>query len=53
MLEENILQNGCRDSLVLWGDILVDGHNRYEICTKHNIPFSTIEKQFDSHEEVS
>jgi len=25
MLEENIIQNGCRDSLVLWGDILIDG----------------------------
>ena len=28
-LEANILQNGCRDSLVLWGDILIDGHNRF------------------------
>jgi len=31
MLEENLLKNGCRDSIVLWGDILIDGHNRYEI----------------------
>ena len=52
LLEENILQNGCRDSLVLWGDILIDGHNRYEICQKHNIPFNTIDKQFDSREEA-
>ena len=51
-LEANILQNGCRDSLVLWGDILIDGHNRYAICTRHNIPFNTVQKEFGSREEV-
>ena len=52
LLEENILQNGCRDSLVLWGDILIDGHNRYEICMKHDIPFNTISMEFGSRDEV-
>ena len=52
LLEENILQNGCRDSLVLWGDILIDGHNRYEICTKHNLPYNTMYKDFTSREEA-
>ena len=52
MLEENIIQNGCRDSIVLWGDILIDGHNRYEICSKHDIPFNTISRDFDSREET-
>ena len=52
LLEENILQNGCRDSLVLWNGILIDGHNRYEICTKHKISFNTIDKQFDSREDA-
>ena len=28
-LERSILAEGCRDALVLWGDVLVDGHNRY------------------------
>ena len=51
-LEENILQNGCRDSLVLWGDVLVDGHNRYAICTKHDLPFNTVDKEFSSREEA-
>ena len=27
-LERSILAAGCRDALVLWGDVLVDGHNR-------------------------
>ena len=52
LLEENILENGCRDPLVLWGDILIDGHNRYEICMKHDIPFTTVNRDFESREEV-
>ena len=31
-LERSILAEGCRDALVLWGNILVDGHNRFGIC---------------------
>ena len=45
-LEKSILAEGCRDALVLWGDILVDGHNRYKICTSHNVPFQTTQKDF-------
>ena len=45
-LEKSILADGCRDALVLWGDILVDGHNRYEICTAHDVPFQTVQKDF-------
>ena len=52
MLEDNIVRNGCRDSLVLWRGILVDGHNRYEICTKHGIPFNTMDIEFASREEA-
>ena len=52
LLETNLLENGCRDSLVVWGDILIDGHNRYAICTEHDIPFTTISKEFDSREEA-
>ena len=52
LLEENLLQNGCRDSLILWGDTLIDGHNRFEICTKHEIPFNTVSKEFESREDV-
>ena len=51
-LEENLIANGCRDSLILWNDILIDGYNRYELCTKNNIPFNTVSKEFESREEV-
>ena len=42
-LERSLLAEGCRDALVLWGNILVDGHNRYGICTQHGIPFQTMQ----------
>lgn len=49
-LERSLLKEGCRDALVLWGETLIDGHNRYAICQKHNIPFQT--KQNDSFQSV-
>lgn len=42
-LERSLLAEGCRDALVLWNDVLIDGHNRYEICQKHSIPFKTVQ----------
>lgn len=41
-LEENVKREGCRDPLVVWNDTIIDGHNRYEICQKHNIEFQTV-----------
>lgn len=42
-LEKNIVTDGCRDPLVTWSGLLLDGHHRYAICTTHNIHFDTIE----------
>jgi hypothetical protein len=52
-LERSILAEGCRDALVLWGDMLVDGHHRYSVCRKHDLPFQTIQNaQFRSMDDV-
>jgi len=52
-LERSLLAEGCRDALVLWGDLLVDGHNRYGICQKHGIAFNTLQNQtFQSMDDV-
>jgi hypothetical protein len=52
-LERSLLAEGCRDALVLWGDLLVDGHNRYSICQKHGIPFHTVQNEtFQSMDDV-
>ena len=41
-LEANIKADGCRDPLVVWNGLLLDGHNRHEICTRLNIRFNTV-----------
>lgn len=46
-LEENILSEGCRDPLSVWDGVLIDGHNRYEICTKHGMAFDVHEVAFE------
>ena len=51
-LEQTLLAHGARDSLVLWNDILIDGYNRFKICTEHNIPFTTVSMEFDDREDV-
>ncbi|MDO8458980.1 MAG: hypothetical protein Q7T07_18930 [Burkholderiaceae bacterium] len=52
-LERSLLAEGCRDALVLWGEVLVDGHNRYGICSKHGIAFNTVQNtQFKSMDDV-
>jgi len=52
-LERSLLAEGCRDALVLWGDILVDGHNRHGICEKHSLPFQTVQNtRFKTLEDV-
>lgn len=51
-LEESILSEGCRDALTLWGNTLVDGHNRYEICTRYGIPFNTVQMDFQTRDDV-
>jgi len=40
-LEVNILADRCRDALVVWKEegILLDGHNRFEICTAHDLKY--------------
>lgn len=54
-LEQNILREGCREALLIWQTteeiiapetkgiaalyVLIDGHNRYSICSKHGIDF--------------
>ena len=51
-LEANLLADGCRNPITVWNGVIIDGHNRYEICRKHNIPFDVEEMSFESREEV-
>jgi transcriptional regulator with XRE-family HTH domain len=52
-LERSLLVEGCREALILWRDVLIDGHNRHAICTQHGIPFRTVQNDsFESIEDV-
>ena len=53
-LEKNIVRDGCRDALMIWKEkrILVDGYNRYAICTKHGIPYRIELKSFKDRDAV-
>ena len=55
-LESNIKSEGCREALVAWDKrdelILIDGHNRFKICNKHNIPFEVVKLKMDTLDEV-
>jgi len=51
-LEENLLENGIRDPIVVWEDIIIDGHNRYSIAMKHEIPFNIVSKEFRNRSEA-
>jgi hypothetical protein len=45
-LEQNILKSGRpRDAIIAWDSdykkiIIIDGHNRYKICTEHKLPYN-------------
>ena len=51
-LEKNIIANGCLDSVKIWFNVIIDGHNRYEICQKHGIPFETKQMDFQSRNDA-
>lgn len=52
-LEANILEHGCRDPLTVWRGILIDGHNRFDICTRHSLPFSVVEVELPDREAAA
>lgn len=51
-LEADIKEFGCNDPILLWDGVIIDGHNRYEICQKHGIDFRTLSLHFDSRADV-
>jgi hypothetical protein len=43
-LEANLLaEKRCRDPLVRWNGILIDGHNRLPLLKKHDLPFHVLD----------
>lgn len=52
-LENSLLKDGYKGApIIVWEDIIIDGHNRYLLCKKHNIPFEVQKMEFENREEV-
>lgn len=49
-LENSIMDEGCRDAICVWNGVIVDGHNRYEICKRRKRAFRVKEMSFDNDE---
>lgn len=66
-LAANIRKDGCREALLIWQttqgiidgtddaspvNVLIDGHNRYSICTRDNIDFKVALREFPTLQAV-
>ena len=52
-LERSLLADGYKGApIMIWNDVIVDGHNRYEICNKHNIPYEVKKIDFENKDEA-
>lgn len=51
-LENSIMDEGCRDAICVWDGVIVDGHNRYEICKRRGRAFRVKEMHFANDEEA-
>ena len=52
LLEQDPIRDGCREPLSVWNSTILDGHNRYEICTRLKIPFSVQRINLKNREEA-
>lgn len=53
-LEKSLRGLGCMDPIKVWQghDIIIDGHNRYGICQRFNIPFEVTEIMLTDRDTV-
>ena len=53
-LESSIVAEGCRDSLMVWEEtgILLDGHNRHEICERVGKTYTLRSMSFGSRDQA-
>jgi N6-adenosine-specific RNA methylase IME4 len=51
-LEANVLADGIRDPLVVWGEVLIDGHNRYGLAQKHGLTYQLVQRDFADRDEA-
>ena len=53
-LEQNILAaRKCRDTIILWDGVIIDGHNRFEIAEKYGIKSYAIHEMDFADEDAA
>lgn len=56
LLEKSIKKRGCIEPIILFHEhgrfLIADGHIRYQICQKHNIPFQVKILPYNNREHV-
>lgn len=51
-LNSELSSSGCQSPICIWDDLIIDGHKRYIICKKNNIPFTTQKYTFANRYEA-
>ena len=51
-LEQNCLSDGILESIKVWNNVIIDGHNRYEIANKNGLDFTVTELNFENRTDA-
>lgn len=52
-LENNIIaEGGIHDPIIIWNNIIIDGHNRYDICIKNDLKYFTKELELTDRNQA-
>jgi site-specific DNA-methyltransferase (adenine-specific)/modification methylase len=51
-LEQNCLNDGILESIKVWNDVIIDGHNRHEIASKNGLDFAVTELNFENRTDA-
>ena len=51
-LEADIVARGCLDAIKTWNGLIVDGHNRFEICKRLGKPYRVEALSFGTRDEA-
>ena len=52
LLRDSIAEDGCREPIVAWNGVIIDGHNRYKICAELKREFAVAPMTFQDREEA-
>lgn len=52
LLEESILREGCREAVIVWNNIILEGYDRYDICVRHGLSCPVKHLHMNSRDEA-